>query len=61
MASPLHDHDRSKKTKAEVDYSVGMKARHCGICEHFRPPHSCTEVRGEIESRMWCKEFRKKG
>lgn len=57
--SPIHKHETSKATKESVDYSKGMPESHCGICEHFRAPHSCTEVQGKIDKSMWCKRFKK--
>ena len=56
----LYDHDRSKVSKKSVDYSQGMKERHCGICRHFLPPHACRLVRGKIDDGMWCKKFKAK-
>jgi hypothetical protein len=44
--------------KSNVDYSLGMKAAHCGVCAHFLPPDACEEVMGKIDPRYWCKLFR---
>jgi hypothetical protein len=49
-----------KKLKSEVQYSKGMASKHCGICEHFRPPHSCVKVIGAIDRTYWCELFKRK-
>lgn len=51
----------AKATKAAARYGKGMKTAHCGICEHFRPPHGCTRVQGEVSSGGWCRFFERKG
>ncbi len=50
----------SKKTKHDVVYSKGMTSAHCGICEHFRKPNSCTKVEGTIDPAYWCKLYIKR-
>jgi hypothetical protein len=49
-----------KVSKQSVDYSQGMKARHCGICRYFEPPHACEKVEGRIETDKWCRLFKSK-
>lgn len=61
----------TKATKEDVNYSLGMKERHCGqwddkdknFCAHFRDglSPSCTKVYGVIQRRMWCRLFHKQG
>lgn len=54
--------DESKKeTKRSVNYSKGMKSKHCGICEYFevKAKNKCLKVKGEIRQDMWCKLFKK--
>lgn len=55
MADPAH-----KVTKAAVDYSKGHPNSRCGLCVHFRPPASCTEVRGDIDPAYWCRLFERR-
>jgi hypothetical protein len=43
-----------------VDYSKGMKASHCGNCEHFEAPQSCELVKGVIDRSYWCKLWKRK-
>lgn len=44
-----------KKSKAEVKYSTGTPAEHCGNCTHFVREHDeCRKVAGEIHARYWC-------
>jgi hypothetical protein len=50
----------SKTTKSAAKYGEGMKEAHCGICEHFTPPHDCALVEGKISPQAWCKFFQKK-
>ena len=49
-----------KKSKQQVDYSKGMRARRCNNCVNFRPPHACTKVEGNIDPEMWCELFERK-
>lgn len=55
--------DKPTKTKAQVNYREGTKAKHCGNCTMIRlnPPdfgsHSCTLVKGLIEPDMVCDEW----
>jgi hypothetical protein len=58
-----------KASKESVDYSRGMRDRHCGkmdsaddgYCKHFmergQKDGTCTEVEGRIGRGMWCKLF----
>jgi hypothetical protein len=58
-----------KATKAEVNYSRGMRKRHCGkmdaadtgYCTHFidrgQKDGECSEVEGRIERGKWCERF----
>jgi hypothetical protein len=48
-----------KVTKASVNYSGGMPARHCGICT-FYSNKTCSKVQGTISPQMWCRLFKKK-
>lgn len=47
-----------KVTKQSVQYSVGMKTSHCGICKYYTG-NRCTRVEGSIKPNMWCKLFKK--
>jgi hypothetical protein len=48
--------EENKVTKDSVDYSEGMKGRHCGICKFFESDtQTCEKVRGHIHSDMWCR------
>lgn len=47
-----------KESKGAVNYSAGMKDRHCGICRFFNAPHGCAKVSGSIDPAMWCKRFK---
>ena len=56
--------DRSTKTedgklsKAEAGYIPhGTTAQHCAGCSMFQKPDDCTLVKGEIDSKGWCKHF----
>jgi len=57
-----------KRTKEEVNYSLGMPQRHCGNCRHFIPefrgkPYkeaACELVAGQIKPSMWCKLWERK-
>jgi hypothetical protein len=53
----------AKREKRTVDYSPGMKTRHCGVCTHFSEVAfgvgECALVRGLIDWSMWCKLFQK--
>lgn len=50
-----------KVAKNSVNYSLGMTKSHCGICVYFYPKdNSCSKIRGDIKSDMWCKLFKKK-
>jgi hypothetical protein len=51
---------KRKASKQSVHYSQGMKTRHCGICQHFQPPHSCEVVEGKIDPEYWCEKFKAK-
>lgn len=60
-----------KAAKSEVDYSRGMRERHCGkmdaadegYCTHFiergQKNGSCSEVEGTIGRGMWCKLWKR--
>lgn len=50
--------ESSKKNKKEVDYSLGMKKSHCGICEYFISPNKCQKVKGEISKEYWCELYK---
>jgi hypothetical protein len=47
-------------SKADANYREGTRARHCGLCTMFIPPHSCTKVRGKIEAADLCDYFQRK-
>jgi hypothetical protein len=50
--------ESQKKPKKEVNYSLGMKKSHCGICEHFISPNKCEKVKGGIKKEYWCELFK---
>ena len=50
-----------KHSKESVQYGRGMPKSHCGICTHFRAPHGCKVVAGEISPQGWCKLFQHRG
>jgi len=58
--------ESKKKTKKEVDYSVGMRKKKCGLCRYFIPEQrgsddgECRKVKGRINAEMWCKLFEHK-
>ncbi len=61
----------NKASKAQVDYSRGMKESHCGrafpddkgYCQHFIGPYgsselgTCSKVEGPINRLYWCRLF----
>lgn len=50
-----------KRSHKAVHYEqTGMPSAHCGICEHFRAPHSCEIVESPISRDGWCNQFRKR-
>jgi hypothetical protein len=51
--------DKDKFTKESVNYSLGYKPAHCGICQHFLRPSACELVAGQIDPKYWCKKFKK--
>ncbi len=53
--------DSDKYDKDEVDYSLGYKPAHCGICEHYLTSGHCRIVAGKIDPKYWCKKFKKNG
>ena len=59
IAAALVKKTGKKETKAEVGYTRGTKAQHCGICEHYAV-HACEIVEGPIFPAMWCRRFDKK-
>lgn len=50
---------KAKASKESVDYSKGMNSSHCGVCDHFEPPHACAKVAGHIDVDMWCRLFKR--
>ncbi len=52
--------EEPKATKAKAHYRIGNKAKRCGICTMFRPPHSCTSVEGTIRPGGLCDYFEAK-
>jgi hypothetical protein len=50
---------RPKATKVAAHYGHGMASAHCGICVHFRAPHDCTKVQGDVAPGGWCLFFKK--
>ena len=52
--------DSAKLTKAEVNYSPGKPAEHCGNCTHYEPPNACSLVRGDIDPGYWCEKWEAK-
>ena len=51
--------DTDKYDKDEVDYSLGYKPAHCGICQHYLTSGHCRIVAGKIDPKYWCKKFQK--
>lgn len=54
--------ESKKQPKTAVNYSLGHKSAHCGICEYFEKiePHHCSKVKGRINRLYWCKLFERK-
>lgn len=55
----------SKKSKSEVHYRMGSDQRRCGLCTMFvagrqGEDHTCTAVRGAIDTRDLCDLFERK-
>ena len=50
-----------KSSKTSVGFEHPAKGpHHCSQCEHFRPPHGCEIVEGNIDPGDWCRRFRPK-
>jgi len=50
----------AKESKAEVNYSHGNRAAHCGICAHYQAAeHKCKLVSGQISPLYWCRLFKR--
>jgi hypothetical protein len=61
MNKALEAHLNQKHDKSSVAYELPAKGPdHCGICEHFEPPHECSEVEGTIQAAAWCRLFEEK-
>ena len=51
-----------KESKADVNYRKSTDPRQrCGTCSMFRPPASCTLVKGTIYRSGVCDEFEPRG
>jgi hypothetical protein len=50
----------TKATKAKANYRAGEGDRRCGLCTMFRPPHSCTAVKGKVDASGLCNYFERK-
>lgn len=50
-----------KATKAKANYRAGTANRRCALCTMFRPPESCTAVKGEIRKSGVCDYFERAG
>lgn len=49
-----------KSTKAEANYRPSTGAgRRCDNCTMWRPPESCTAVKGKIEADAVCDYFKR--
>lgn len=53
-------HPDEKSSKAEADYRDGTAEEHCAVCTMFRPPNSCTAVKGMIREDGVCDYFKHK-
>jgi hypothetical protein len=49
-----------KATKKEAHYRPGSTDKRCGLCTMFRPPDSCTAVKGHISEADLCDYFKPK-
>lgn len=47
----------SRSTKEEADYRDGNEYQCCRLCSMFRPPSSCTSVKGRIRPEGLCDYF----
>ena len=47
-------------TKEEADYREGTEDEKCSLCTMFRPPSSCTYVKGSIRGKGLCDFFERK-
>lgn len=47
-----------KEDKAAVDYSRGMRTRHCSICLFWLGENKCSRVAGYIRPDYWCKRWK---
>jgi hypothetical protein len=57
---PTDSASQGKLPKNKVQYSLGMKRAHCGVCDYFHPQaKECDKVEGKIDPRMWCIKFTK--
>lgn len=58
---PEHADDAALLPKTEVDFEHPAKGEHhCSECQHFRAPHACAIVKGDIDPGDWCKWFEAK-
>lgn len=46
-----------KATKQQAHYRLGTGKERCGLCSMFRPPSSCTAVKGKIDRQKVCDYF----
>lgn len=56
IAKAMMAHGSPKESKAEVGYTRGTKAEHCGACTHYAA-HECSLVEGKIFPAMWCRRY----
>jgi hypothetical protein len=47
----------AKVSKASVQYSVGMGAKRCFNCAHYRGDNECEIVEGTVAPEYWCERF----
>ena len=50
----------NRSTKDEADYRDGSEDQCCRLCTMFRPPASCTSVRGHIRPEGLCDYYEPK-
>lgn len=50
----------TKESKADAHYRPGSRRQRCGLCTMFRPPSSCTKVRGDIAPSALCDYYEAK-
>ena len=50
----------AKDSKTVANYRAGTPNKRCALCTMFRPPASCTAVRGPIDPDDVCDYFKRK-